>query len=472
MIANCCFHNLVRTTAVVCFLVILHSQTARAVSILNVSTDTTLFFDNFEGGTVGATPSGGAPGSWTVENGGDTNQVSDTVPPGANQGTQYLHLFQGGTTAANLADFADQSTANDNIRVEFAFQMRDAGGNGFGAVGLLDTASDTGYWPDGSGGVFLEDVVALQFNETDTNVEVLVPQLNTAFERSLVTTVSIDEWHTGVIDYNLGASTFTAIIDGISFPGLEAAVASDLIHGRFATSNTNSIVYFDALDGPPPGPPTEFIWDAAGGGDWNVASNWDKNSVPGLPTSMVAGEERVFFEDSVSSTSTVFTDEDRELNGIQFDNAAGYVVAGSGEISLVNSPDEVGPSLEVNSGSHEFQAAVAIQADTTVNVASGASLEFINRLNLNGHALTKIGDGNLVISNTLNTGGGTLDCVQGLCSGSGTIGGDLNNSGGTISPGNSSAVITVSGREQVPEPSTLVLLLIGAIGLMRRSLRR
>jgi len=250
MIANCCFHNLVRTTAVVCFLVILHSQTARAVSILNVSTDTTLFFDNFEGGTVGATPSGGAPGSWTVDNFGDTNQVSDTDPPGANQGTQYLHLFQGGTTAANHADFADQSTASDNIRVEFSFQMRDAGGNGFGNVSLADTASDTGYWSDGSGGVFLEDVVTLQFNERDTNVEVLVPQVNAAWERTLITTVSIDEWHTGVIDYDLGASTFTAIIDGTSFPGLEAAVASDVIHARFSTANSSSAVYFDAIPEP------------------------------------------------------------------------------------------------------------------------------------------------------------------------------------------------------------------------------
>ena len=63
-----------------------------------------------------------------------------------------------------------------------------------------------------------------------------------------------------------------------------------------------------------------------------------------------------------------------------------------------------------------------------------------------GNTLTKTGVGTLAINNNVLTGGGTVNCEQGTCSGTGTIGGDLNNGGGTISPGNSSRVLTVNGN--------------------------
>lgn len=61
------------------------------------------------------------------------------------------------------------------------------------------------------------------------------------------------------------------------------------------------------------------------------------------------------------------------------------------------------------------------------------------------------------IRNDLVLGGGTIEIRQGMVSGNGTIGGDVTNDGGTISPGNS-----VQGNTSVvPEPSSLLLLAAG-----------
>ena len=116
--------------------------------------------------------------------------------------------------------------------------------------------------------------------------------------------------------------------------------------------------------------------------------------------------------------------------------------------------------------SHQFQAVVNFHAPGTVDVANGATLTFNNALNLNGHALTKTGPGELAINNNLLTAGGTLNCSEGMCSGTGTISGDLTNSGGTISPGNSAGLTTV-----VPEPNAFILALLGSLGIAGYVLR-
>ena len=111
-------------------------------------------------------------------------------------------------------------------------------------------------------------------------------------------------------------------------------------------------------------------------------------------------------------------------------------------------------------GTHEFQLRVSLENNTDVNVASNSTLEFNNRLFLNAHTLTKTGPGNVAFNNNVLTGGGAVICAEGDCTGTGTIGGDLINEGGTISPGGSLS------QSVVPEPTTVMLLLIGTLGFV------
>ena len=215
--------------------------------------------------------------------------------------------------------------------------------------------------------------------------------------------------------------------------------------------------------GSAPIPATLFTWKADVSGDWNNGDNW----LPDTPTGAISpngNQHTVIFSDVVgSNVRTVFIDQSVSVNSIRFENSmgGGYRVTGGPRIDLVATtaiPTEL-PSIHVLQGSHEFQAPVTIQADTTVDVAMGATMTFNNALNLSGLTLNKTGGGTMAINNLLSQGGGTLICDMGTCSGTGTIGGDMINEGGVISPGNSLDATANVG--QVPEPGGIVLLSIG-----------
>ena len=67
----------------------------------------------------------------------------------------------------------------------------------------------------------------------------------------------------------------------------------------------------------------------------------------------------------------------------------------------------------------------------------------------------------MAINNKLKTAGDAMDIQQGTVEGVAIIGGDVNNEGGTISPGNS-----VASASSVPEPTSLMLVVIGMISLI------
>ena len=139
-----------------------------------------------------------------------------------------------------------------------------------------------------------------------------------------------------------------------------------------------------------------------------------------------------------------------------------YIVSGSGTVNLETDSMGTGSRIDVVNGNHQLQAKFALIDDATIDIGNGSSLEFVNRLDLNGNTLTQSGAGTLVISNTLNTGGGTVLNHGGVLSGGGTIGGEVINDGGTISPGNSVSGLSNS-QAVVPEPGALGLLLLAGV---------
>jgi len=207
-----------------------------------------------------------------------------------------------------------------------------------------------------------------------------------------------------------------------------------------------------------------FFWRSDVSGDWNDNSNWMGIGAP--PDNV--GESAVF-GNAITALQTVFTNTDVAVNDVQFDNLSTYIVSGGGTIHLTagNSADQPASGVTVDQGSHQFQAAVQINNDATVDVASGATLIFNNALNLMGNTLTKTGGGEMAINNVLTTGGGEIQLLQGTITGNGTVGADVNNVGGTISPG--SAGVSSS----VPEPTGLILAIFGLVGiLLLRVVRR
>ena len=226
----------------------------------------------------------------------------------------------------------------------------------------------------------------------------------------------------------------------------------------------------------------EWIGDAGGIGDWGVSNNWSpKDGLASVPNANNPNHTATFGS-SITEPMTVVTNAAVSVNRIEFNNtSSGYVVAGHGNVNLfatTNPDDPVNPSLVVE-GVHRFQTSVNLNASTVVDIASDSSLIFDGALNLSGNTLSKTGAGNVAINNQLTTGGGELVVLEGTISGSGTVGGNVDN-GGIIAPGNSPGVLAANFSDsgygepatgQVPEPSTAILLLTGVIslyGLARR----
>ena len=182
-------------------------------------------------------------------------------------------------------------------------------------------------------------------------------------------------------------------------------------------------------------------WNVDALGDWNSAANW--TPVIGEGTIPNSNVERAVFGSAITSPHTVTTDAAVTVKEITFENANTYVIAGAGSVNLAS--DSSLSTVRVLQGDHQFQAVVNLSNATDVDVASSSSLAFNNVLNLAGNTLTKTGPGTMTISNDLNTGGGEVVVAGGVLNGRGTVGGDVTNNGGTLSPGNSPGIIEITG---------------------------
>ena len=202
-----------------------------------------------------------------------------------------------------------------------------------------------------------------------------------------------------------------------------------------------------------------FIWAADGIGNWATSGNWNPRQVPNDP------EHEVIFSTGITGPTTVVTNFPLTVNRMEFDNAIhSFAVGGLGHVNLAMGANA--PRIDVVTGNHEFQAGVFLRNDTTVDVSTGAMLTFNNSLNLMGKTLTKSGEGMLAVRNDLVLAGGTFNVQEGTVSGNGTMGGDVNQVGGIISPGNSNVSLST-----VPEPATVALLyLSGLLFLLCRPL--
>ena len=184
-------------------------------------------------------------------------------------------------------------------------------------------------------------------------------------------------------------------------------------------------------------------WANAVSSDWSANANWDGGVAPN------ANDVSVIFASAITSPGTVFTNSAVTVESIQFgeldDNGAtqSYVIAGQGSVNLESSISNA--SIDVIDGTHQFQAVVNLASSTDVSVAASSSLAFNNVLNLNGNTLTKTGAGTLSINSQLSGPAGLVTASAGVVDGSGTIGGDLTNSGATVAPGNSPGKLTVAG---------------------------
>lgn len=216
--------------------------------------------------------------------------------------------------------------------------------------------------------------------------------------------------------------------------------------------------------------PTEFEWAIDSTGDWNRSNNWTPAEMPPHGNNV-----HVTFGGNILSPRTVATDQAVTVQSIIFANNHTYAIAGTGSVTLEAVSANATAAIQVLVGNHEFQTELNLASDAAVMVGTGTSLTLKNTLNLAGNTMTKTGGGDFVLQNTLIQGGGTLNQMAGRVSGDGTIGVDLVVAGGTVSPGGGGLADGVGIAITVPEPSSMMLVVLmsmGLLGFARNLLRR
>ena len=202
-------------------------------------------------------------------------------------------------------------------------------------------------------------------------------------------------------------------------------------------------------------PAGSIEWNVDAFGDWTEATNWSTLQAPST------NSDTAVFGGVITTARTVVVDSAVTVKGIVFDNANTYAVAGTGSVNLEAGVGDAG--ISVAQGTHEFQARVNLLSDTDADIATGATLEFNNRLSLGGNTLTKTGDGAMQINNDLNTGGGSVVVLGGSLGGGGTVGGNVMNTSGAVAPGNSAGQLTVEGDYTQGSTGLLAIELGGLI---------
>ena len=266
------------------------------------------------------------------------------------------------------------------------------------------------------------------------------------------------QFDTGVVSGSGGGGVRTDTIDLSSIPPADTfELAFDFFRNGSRSVNNGEIqqLIFSQI-----APSNEVFWSLNGTGDWNLAQNWSTGQVPN------ANDAEVVFASIISAPRTVAVDTVVTAKQIRFDSQHSYVVAGNGSIQL--EADAGDAALAVEQSRHEFQVAMVLHNNTVVDTSSGTSLIFNNLLDLNGNTLTITGEGSVAMNNRLVTGGGTVLMQSGTMIGNGMVSGNLENVGGTLSPGAPPGILAATGNS-VPEPASGLLLAAGLLIVCLRS---
>jgi len=202
-------------------------------------------------------------------------------------------------------------------------------------------------------------------------------------------------------------------------------------------------------------------WLPAGDEGWSDADNWSSD----VPSH--AGDTATFGP-AAQSAAAVSLEGSRALGSLTFNNPSGYRLAGAPGDTLIlanglNNPVSV--TVEGTAGRHEIAVPISLLSDLKVSTSAGTTLIISGSVTGN-RALTKVGDGLLVLSGSNEYTGGTsikagtlsitVDCNLGASAGGLTLdGGTLRTTGASFASGR--AVTLAAGGGTFDNADTLTL---------------
>ncbi|MCC6424961.1 MAG: PEP-CTERM sorting domain-containing protein [Phycisphaerales bacterium] len=204
------------------------SASATQAVIVTDGVSTTLFQDNFEGGTDGSPPVAQI-GTWSKS--GSPMVESNTTPP-AYEGNKYLQITR---PAASFADFGKQTSGT--LHSEFMLYIRSANFASHGAQVLLRDDALSGY------GIILSAISGGS-----------VYYYNGSGYSASNATFALDTWQKWTLDVDLSTDTYNFSVNGtqgLSTPDTIHDSVSDLRYMIFGSGGgTNPQYLVDAVPEP------------------------------------------------------------------------------------------------------------------------------------------------------------------------------------------------------------------------------
>jgi hypothetical protein len=142
-----------------------------------------------------------------------------------------------------------------------------------------------------------------------------------------------------------------------------------------------------------PGSVTTSTWTSPNAGNWNTSSNWSA----GVPNGVDAEAD---FLSAITGTRTVFSDTPLTLGTMGFNNTSTYHVTGGGSLTMQSSTSSL---IQVQAGVQKINLPLVIASNTTLDVATGATLKISDPVTINaGKSLTQTpGGGNVTYESTV-----------------------------------------------------------------------
>ena len=225
-------------------------EDAHAILIQNTTTATQLFSDDFEGGTPGSAPNGGAPGSWqniqTNGNAASVFEVTDAGSPGpANaSGSNYLEVSQTSGSAPFTRGEAHLTATQNSGTMHLQFMLYIPTSSPGSAPGIR--------WFDSAGttqqvNVFEEAGVLKYVTNNFSNFEPFKDGSNNDLP------IARDVWQRIDIFHTLGTSVVTAQVDGgpVGTGATQTgANSTNVDYIMFAIGNPGGQYFLDAVPEP------------------------------------------------------------------------------------------------------------------------------------------------------------------------------------------------------------------------------
>lgn len=146
-----------------------------------------------------------------------------------------------------------------------------------------------------------------------------------------------------------------------------------------------------------PAPPSEASWIGGSFGLMSEVGAWSTFDPPSTTLGVVV--------DSVDSSRLLITDGGFTTKSLTIDGGES-VFTGTGAVTLDSSTND--PTLDLLSGSADFQAPFTLADPLTIDVDPNSSLVFNNVVDLAGNILTITGGGTVTFNNRILLGGGSI----------------------------------------------------------------